>query len=317
MYAKSIIEYVQTRARERAWSRHMGFVPVVMAVGVAAMPFTLKTPASNYEPPIALSEPVVETDSPNPFTGLVQASVVTVPKRPAMALEAQQRAVASYIKRKYGVSAEVVHDLVKTAFAAGKRYGVDPLLVVAMMAVESSYNPIAESYAGAKGLMQIIPKYHPEKFVEYGGEHAVFDPRVNILVGTRIVREYLMLNGGDLVTALQTYAGALADREAIYTQRVLNEKDHLDTLAGFPKSDRRQRVTLQVGPERPDAIVVPRPRLNLQLEAPVTTPLPSPALRSGEEAAHTPPTQPQPAAQPVANPTPVNLTQAQPESVRF
>lgn len=314
MYAKSIIEYVQTRASQRAWSRHMSFVPVVMALGVAAMPFTLKTPALTYEPQ-AQSEPIVEPPAPNLFTGMVQAHVATAPKRATMPLEAQQRAVATYIKRKYGVSADVVQDLVKTAFAAGKRYGVDPLLVVAMMAVESSYNPIAESYAGAKGLMQIIPKYHPEKFVEFGGEKSVFDPRVNILVGTRIVREYLMLNGGDLLTALQTYAGALADREAVYTQRVLNEKDHLDTLAGFPKSDRRQRIQLQVGPERPDAIVVPPPRLNLQLDAAQTTTPPAPALKPGEEAAHTPPTQPAP--QPAATPAPVNLTQAQPDSVRF
>jgi len=86
-------------------------------------------------------------------------------------------------------------------------------------------------------------------------------------------------------------------------------------LAVFHKSDRRQRITLQVGPERPDAIVVPPSRLNLQLEAQRVAP---PALKPGEEAAHTPPTQPvQPESQPAATPAPVNLTQAQPESVRF
>jgi len=318
MYAKSIIEYVQTRATQRAWSRHMSLVPVVMALGVAVMPFTLKTPEPTYEPPLAQAEPAIEPAAQNPFAGLVQANVTSAPKRAVMPLEAQQRAVAGYIKRKYGVSAEVVQDLVKTAFAAGKRYGVDPLLVVAIMAVESSYNPIAESYAGAKGLMQIIPKYHPEKFTEFGGEQSVFDPRVNILVGTRILREYLLLNGGDLLTALQTYAGALADREAVYTQRVLNEKDHLDGLAGFPKSDRKNRIVMRVEAERPGAIVVPPPKLNLQLEAQNAPATPPPALKPGEEPAHTPPTQAiQPAPQPAATPAPVNLTQATPEGVRF
>jgi len=309
MYAKSIIEYVQARAVANAWSQHLIFLPVVLALGVAALPFTLK---SQYAGPLKVgvfqqapsdtpaSQPAEVMD--NPFTGLVQAGVVKSPKRTALPLDAQQRAIAGYIKRKYGVSTDVVQDLVKTAFAAGKRYGVDPLLVVAMMAVESGYNPIAESFAGAKGLMQIIPKYHLEKFAEYGGEQAVFDPRVNILVGARIVREYLLMNSGDLLTALQTYAGALADRGAVYTHRVLNEKDHLDALAGFPRTERRNRIVVQLEPERPGAITVPSPKLNLVLAPETATaltvaePLPAKPLTAAEPPAHTPPTQQTPAA---------------------
>jgi soluble lytic murein transglycosylase-like protein len=321
MYAKSIIEYVQAHAVANAWSRHLIFVPVVMALGVAAMPFTLKAPAIQYEQPRAQSgsvlNPQVETlaASDNPFTGLVQASVVTAPKRTALPLDAQQRAIAGYIKRKYGVSTDVVQELVRTAFAAGKRYGVDPLLVVAIMAVESGYNPIAESFAGAKGLMQIIPKYHLEKFEAFGGEQSVFDPRVNILVGARILREYLLMHSGDLLTALQTYAGALADRDAVYTQRVLNEKDQLDALAGFPKTERKNRILMALEPERPGALNLPAPKLNLQTDltpaTPAAVPLPAvPAGKSADEAAHTPPTQP-PATQPS-----VNLTQAA-DALRF
>jgi hypothetical protein len=132
--------------------------------------------------------------------------------------------------------------LVKTAHAVGRQLGIDPLLIVAVMAVESSFNPIAESVAGAKGLMQIIPKYHQDKFAEFGGEQSAFDPRTNILVGARIIREYLSASSGDVFTALQTYAGALTDRDAIYTHRVLNEKDRLDELSGLPKTNRSGRV---------------------------------------------------------------------------
>lgn len=316
MYAKSIIEYVRARAVAGAWTQHLIFLPVALALGVAVLPFTLKSPYHGYlqshsrpVPPDAQGMEPVEIVE-NPFTGLVNASVVTAPKRTALPLDAQQRAIATYIKRKYGVSSEVVQELVRTAFAAGKRYGVDPLLVVAMMAVESGYNPIAESFAGAKGLMQIIPKYHLEKFAEYGGEQAVFDPRVNILVGARIVREYLMMHSGDLLTALQTYAGALSDRDAIYTQRVLNEKDQLDALAGFPKTSRNNRIVMQLEPERPGAISVPPPRLNLMVEPEQVQPAPTQA-KPTEEPAHTPPTQQQPAAVPA-----VNLTLA-PDVVRF
>ncbi len=324
MYAKSIIEYVQARAVANAWSQHLIFLPVVMALGVATLPFTLKSPYGGplqtgvQQIPAEIQESQPLETAENPFTGLVHASVVKSPKRTALPLDAQQRAIAGYIKRKYGVSTDVVQDLVKTAFAAGKRYGVDPLLVVAMMAVESGYNPIAESFAGAKGLMQIIPKYHLEKFAEYGGEQAVFDPRVNILVGARIVREYLLMNSGDLMTALQTYAGALADRGAVYTQRVLNEKDHLDALAGFPRTERRNRIVVQLEPERPGAITVPSPKLNLILAPETATaitvaePLPAKPLAAAEPPAHTPPTQPQTPAVPT-----VGLTQVVPEVVSF
>lgn len=307
MYAKSIIEYVGSRAVAGAWSRHLTFVPVAMALVVAALPFTLKphfaTPA---QPAAARAEPAASMESP--FAGLVQASVASSPKRTALPLDKQQRAVVGYVTRKYGVSTEVVQELVKTAFTAGKQFGVDPLLVVAMMAVESSFNPIAESYAGAKGLMQIIPKYHPEKFEVFGGEQTVFDPRVNIMVGARIVREYLLMHSGDLFTALQTYAGAMADRDSIYTNRVLNEKDQLDALAGFPKTERKSRIVMQVEPQQPGKpMAVPKP-LVLSPESPMnpaaSSGTPQASTKPSEEAAqHTPPTQPAPQA-----PAAVNVT---------
>ena len=273
MYAKSIIEYARARAVAGAWSQHLRFVPVAFALTVAALPFTLEQKfvvsanSSSAVPGISAAPSSEMRAGDYPFKTLVPANVVTTPKRTMMPLDAQQRAVSNHITRKYGVSGEVVQELVRTAFAAGKQYGIDPLLVVAIMAVESSFNPIAESYAGAKGLMQIIPKFHLEKFADFGGEHTVFDPRVNILVGARIVREYLLQASGDLFTALQTYAGALADRNSAYTHRVLNEKDQLDALAGLPKTERAGRVTLQVEAPKPGTLVVPR------IEAPAPLPV--------------------------------------------
>ena len=330
MYAKSMIEYVHARAVAGAWSRHLGLVPVVMALTVAVLPFTLEP---NFVRPAAPSKSSAPRAGPmmaeNQFKGLVLASVIIAPKRVALPLDAQQRAVASFITRKYGVSSEVVQELVRTAFAAGKQFGVDPLLVVAIMAVESSFNPIAESVAGAKGLMQIIPRYHLEKFTDFGGEQAVFDPRVNILVGARIVREYLLMASGDLFTALQTYAGALGDRDAAYTKRVLNEKDQLDELAGFAKTDRGNRIVMQVDPLRPSMLTVPAPSLT-PLPGPAVTPVasaasaasatllspvaPSSSVKPAEEAAHTPPTQPQ--QQPAPLP-PINVTFVSPDQLSY
>lgn len=333
MYAKSMIEYVQVRAIASKWSRHLSLLPAAMALTVAVLPFTLQPNFVNHAnqllnhsaPDKSLGAPGAgaANNSPvvaeNPFTGLVQANVVTAPKRVGLPLDAQQRAVAGYITRKYGVSSDLVQEFVRTAFAAGKQYGVDPLLVVAMMAVESGYNPIAESWAGAKGLMQIIPKYHPEKFVEFGGEKAVFDPRVNILVGARIVREYLLNASGDLFTALQTYAGALADRDSIYTHRVLNEKDQLDALAGFPKTERTRKIVIQVDALRPGTLVIPAvptlvpvPQAAATSDNPAISPVPS-NVKPMDDAAQTMPTQPK---QPTAA-APVNLTQLERDVVRF
>lgn len=319
MYAKSMIEYVHARAVTGAWSRHLSLVPVAMALAVAVLPFTLDPyfvkPAQSSQSGERRAEPVAVE---NQFRGLVFANVASAPKRAVLPLDVQQRAVAGFITRKYGVSTEMVQELVRTAFAASKQFGVDPLLVVAIMAVESSFNPIAESVAGAKGLMQIIPKYHLEKFADFGGEQAVFDPRVNILVGARIVREYLLTASGDLFTALQTYAGALGDRDAAYANRVLNEKDQLDELAGFPKTDRGNRVVMQVDPVRPGTLTIPVPGLTplsgpvvapatpAALGAPATLPslaIPSPSAKPAEEAVHTPPTQQQPETLPSINVT--------------
>ena len=107
------------------------------------------------------------------------------------------------------------------------------------------FNPIAESGAGAKGLLQVIPKYHMEKLEEFGGEHAVFDPETNILVGSKILKEYLRRTG-NLSIALQMYAGALNDREDGYTVKVMNEKQRLQQAVN--QSKRKTVLVAQVSP---------------------------------------------------------------------
>lgn len=138
-------------------------------------------------------------------------------------------ALAEFLAKRYKVSQDVTLDLVSTAHAAGHQIGLDPLLIIAVIAVESRFNPIAESVAGAKGLMQIIPKYHADKFQEFGGEKAVFDPETNILVGAQILKEYLSRTG-NLSMALQMYAGALSDDQDGYTTKVLSEKHRLQQI---------------------------------------------------------------------------------------
>jgi hypothetical protein len=163
-------------------------------------------------------------------SGDTQADAGSIQGRDTAALspaeEKRYRTLSGFVANRYRVSQDVAYDLVRVAHQAGNEVQLDPLLIIAVIAIESRFNPIAESVAGAKGLMQIIPKYHFDKLNEFGGEKAVYDPAANIQVGAQILKEYLRLTG-NLGSALQMYAGALSDTEDGYTRKVLNEKVRL------------------------------------------------------------------------------------------
>lgn len=151
---------------------------------------------------LALFEPVADSDDP------------------------RYRALASYLSRRYRVALDAAEPLVGAAYAAGQRVGLDPLIILAVMGIESGLNPIAESVMGAKGLMQVIPKHHQDKFDERAGEQAILDPMTNILVGARILKEYIRRTGS-LESGLQTYAGAMSDTTGTYAQKVMAEKERM------------------------------------------------------------------------------------------
>jgi soluble lytic murein transglycosylase-like protein len=151
------------------------------------------------------------------------------------------RALAEFLAKRYKVSQAITFDLVTMAHSAGQQIGLDPLLIIAVMAVESRFNPIAESVMGAKGLMQIIPKYHVDKFRQFGGEkYAVFDPETNILVGTRILKDYLSQTGS-LDGALQRYVGASDPEDVPYIDKVMTEKERLQQVLKTKAKPRRTK----------------------------------------------------------------------------
>lgn len=147
----------------------------------------------------------------------------------ASAPDEAQRALIEHVSRRYLVAGAVTERMVIAAHHAADEVGLDPLLVLAVIAVESRFNPIAESGMGAKGLMQIIPRFHLDKLKAAGGEDAVFDPEANIRVGARILQEYVY-RSGTLMAGLQMYNGASRDSNAIYAQRVMAERDRLEQV---------------------------------------------------------------------------------------
>jgi len=143
------------------------------------------------------------------------------------------RALANYVSRRYRIAPDVTEVFVGAAHEAGREVGLDPLLILAVMAVESRFNPVAESLVGAKGLMQVIPQYHMDKLMEQGGAEAVLDPVTNIALGARILKEYIRRTGS-LEAGLQFYNGALADPTSQYAQKVLAEKERLQQAVRVP-----------------------------------------------------------------------------------
>ena len=133
--------------------------------------------------------------------------------------------IAAFLAKKYLVSAEATQLLVSAAFLAGKETGVDPALILSVMAIESRFHPFAESPMGAKGLMQVIPKYHMDKFDVVGGKDAVLNPMANIKVGAMILKEYIQRFGG-LEAGLKAYSGATGSDNG-YASKVLAERDRL------------------------------------------------------------------------------------------
>lgn len=157
------------------------------------------------------------------------AAGASAPSPAQAAREREQRAITEFIAKRYRVSDDAIASFVSIAYRAGEQHAVDPLLILAVMAIESRYNPVAESVIGAKGLMQVVPKFHLEKLMDHGGEPALLEPEVNITVGAQILHEY-MRRFRDIEAALQMYGGALDEPTAQYATKVLAEKARLELL---------------------------------------------------------------------------------------
>lgn len=144
------------------------------------------------------------------------------------------RGIVDYAARKYRVAASAIEPFIGVAHAAGRQVGLDPLLIVAVMAIESGFNPLAESPRGAQGLMQVIPRFHQDKLEQRGREESLLDPQANIHIGAQILKESIQRAGG-MEAGLQQYAGAPNDADAQYAAKVLAERQRLAQFAGKGK----------------------------------------------------------------------------------
>lgn len=145
-------------------------------------------------------------------------------------LNKQQSALTHHLARRYKVAVEPVARLVLEAWQAGERARVDPTLVLAVIAVESSFNPFAQSPVGAQGLMQVMTRVHDDKFEAFGGQRAALDPISNLRVGVQILKECIQ-RGGSVAEGLRYYVGAAnLEDDGGYALRVLYEQEQLKAV---------------------------------------------------------------------------------------
>jgi hypothetical protein len=199
-----------------------------------------------------------------------------------------QANVARWIVRRYHVAPEPVARLVQESWTVGQRTGIEPTLILSVMAIESSFNPFAQSPVGAQGLMQVMTKVHSDKYESYGGHLAAFDPVSNLRVGVLVLKECIAKAGG-LAGGLRFYVGAgSGEDDGGYAAKVIAEQGLLQRVASG------QNVPPTVVPIL--ANVAPAAAAPAQVGAPVVTPV---APAASESTAHASDSQSDALAQPV------------------
>jgi hypothetical protein len=146
-------------------------------------------------------------------------------------LPKQQAAVAYWLSKKYRVAPEPLSALVAEAYEIGNRNNLDPTLILAVMAVESGFNPFAQSNVGAQGLMQVMTGIHSDKYENFGGKLAAFDPVTNLRVGVKVLQECIQ-RAGSVQAGLKFYVGAAnLEGDGGYAEKVMAEHARLRLVA--------------------------------------------------------------------------------------
>lgn len=197
--------------------RLLGKTPAPLAVAVVAPPLTALLDAAPAAVPVAA------------------VPQLTAEERSLLSTQKQQQWVTDWLSRRYRVAGNAANMLVSTAYLTASEIKLDPLLILAVMAIESGLNPFAESPVGAQGLMQVMSKVHHDKFEDMGGVQAALNPVANIRVGSLILKDYVT-RGGSVEAGLKTYVGASAfDTDAGYGSRVLAEYRRLQQVSAGKK----------------------------------------------------------------------------------
>lgn len=171
---------------------------------------------------MAETDTLVYTSEPSAIDRVTAAEPKALPK--------EQANVAFWLSRKYRVAPEPLSVLVAEAFEIGQKIRLDPTLILAVMAIESRFNPFAQSPVGAQGLMQVLTRVHTDKYEDFGGQLAAFDPISNLRVGVRVLQECIQ-RAGSIEGGLRLYVGAVSTDGSWYINKVMAEHLRIQSVA--------------------------------------------------------------------------------------
>ncbi|MFM0231139.1 lytic transglycosylase domain-containing protein [Paraburkholderia sediminicola] len=197
MHGKSALDGVQVQRnlRPRAGLKVM-FAAIVFSLAAASQ-------AADAQSALPLSAPTVASDAA-PDAGLPALSDIT-----------------AMLRAQFRVAPLESMKIARAVLIEAERQAISPVLLLAVMSVESSFDRHAVSIAGARGLMQVLPAAHPQLIA---GTTDLSDPAINVRIGSTILRGYLDQSGGDLDAALVRYSGGGRG----YAQRVVLRMQRLD-----------------------------------------------------------------------------------------
>jgi len=213
------------RCRRRSQSGPAFYLTLAGFLTVAFM----ATAASSYRMPTATAEAAALRMAPEPAPAITRNVVIREPEAPS-----RTDLLAAVVARRYRVAEGAAGEVVRAAFREGRRYELDPMLILAVIAVESRFNPFAASEQGAVGLMQIVPRFHMDK-IGAEGAPSVLAPDMNIAVGARILKDSIQRGGSD-AAGLQLYNGSFDDETRAYANRVLSERRRLQEALPRPRA---------------------------------------------------------------------------------
>lgn len=146
-------------------------------------------------------------------------------------LPKNQASLAQWISRQYRVAPDAVAPLVAEAFTLAEQNQLDPTVILAVMAVESRFNPFAQSSVGAQGLMQVLTRVHTDKYEAYGGRMAAFDPITNLRVGVQVLQDCIK-RAGSVDGGLRLYVGAVSSDGQFYVDKVFDTQRRMARVIG-------------------------------------------------------------------------------------
>jgi len=209
---------------------HSGFAMLGLAVVFASLTLTMH-PQAREQGELHLMEWLQARQiAPSPADSLVEPIDRATATDPSE-LPKQQAKVAYWLSKKYRVAPEPISALVAEAYLISVRSKLDPTLILAIMAVESGFNPFAQSPVGAQGLMQVMTKIHGDKYEAAGGNLAAFDPVTNLRVGVKVLLECIA-RAGSVEGGLRYYVGAgNLESDGGYAAKVMAEYARIREVA--------------------------------------------------------------------------------------